>query len=79
MQKYHLRFADEHWVLFKSGEEPGKLKWMNKSEAISDCRRLLKGLATEKEPISFEVHNKKGRIQTEYTYPRSADPRKSKG
>ena len=31
------------------------------------------------EPVSVKIHKENGRIQEERTYPRSADPRGSKG
>ena len=34
---------------------------------------------TDSEAVSVKIHNLNGKIQEERTYPRSADPRKSKG
>ena len=48
----------------------------NKQEAV---RKTAKAARADPGPVSVEIHKLNGRIQEERTYPRSADPRRSKG
>lgn len=47
-----------------------------KTEAI---KRTARAARKDPEPVSVKIHKENGRIQEERTYPRSADPRQSKG
>ncbi|MCW2672294.1 MAG: hypothetical protein JWP14_883 [Frankiales bacterium] len=47
-----------------------------KDEAVRDTARVAKA---EPQPVSVRIHKLDGKIQEERTYPRSADPRGSKG
>lgn len=47
-----------------------------KVEAVRKTARVARA---SPEPTSVKIHTEKGRIQEERTYPRRADPRKSKG
>ncbi|MDQ3935498.1 MAG: DUF2188 domain-containing protein [Actinomycetota bacterium] len=47
-----------------------------KTEAVRETARVAKADA---KPVSVRIHKANGRIQEERTYPRAADPRKSKG
>jgi hypothetical protein len=47
-----------------------------KVAAIKATAKVAKALP---EAVSVKIHNVNGRIQEERTYPRSADPRQSKG
>jgi hypothetical protein len=53
-----------------------KTKAPTKSEAVKNV-----AAAAKKDPqaVAVRIHKADGRIQEERTYPRSADPRKSKG
>ena len=47
-----------------------------KSEAVKKTAEAAK---RDPEPVTVKIHKQNGRIQEERTYPRSADPRQSKG
>lgn len=47
-----------------------------KAEAVRKTARVARA---NPEPTTVKIHTEKGRIQEERTYPRRADPRKSKG
>jgi hypothetical protein len=47
-----------------------------KQEAVKKTAAEAK---RDPEPVSVKIHKEDGRIQEERTYPRSADPRSSKG
>ena len=56
--------------------------------AVSGTRARLKEAAIKKtarvarassQPVTVKIHKEKGSIQEERTYPRRADPRRSKG
>ncbi len=42
-------------------------------------RKAAKVARNARKPTSLRIHKKNGRFQEERTYPRSADPRRSKG
>lgn len=50
-----------------------------KAEAIKAAIRYCRGNSTVGDPISLRIKNRDGRYSDEMTYPRSADPKKSKG
>lgn len=51
-----------------------------KSQFVSRCAAWCRVTATAKEPISLRIFNRdRSRVIEERTYPRSADPRRSKG
>lgn len=45
----------------------------------ADAMRAARALAQLAQPSSLQVHSKAGRIQEERTYPRSSDPKRTKG
>jgi hypothetical protein len=47
-----------------------------KDEAV---RQTIAAAKKDLQPVSVRIHKQDGRIQEERTYPRSADPRRSKG
>jgi hypothetical protein len=47
-----------------------------KDQAIKNTAGVAK---KSSEPVSVKIHKESGRFQEERTYPRSADPRRSKG
>jgi len=47
-----------------------------KTEAVKKTAQKAKAA---REPVSVRIHKENGRIQEERTYPRGADPRKSRG
>jgi hypothetical protein len=50
-----------------------------KNTFVSRCAKWCRVQATEQSPFSLRIHSVDGRILEERTYPRSADPRRSKG
>lgn len=55
--------------------ESFNIKWF----AVLYARRKANEMATPERPVSLRIKNRKGRYQEERTYPRSADPRRTKG
>jgi len=47
-----------------------------KAEAVRVTAKVAKAAL---EPVTVKIHKENGRIQEERTYPRSADPRRTKG
>ena len=78
MKNYHLTKENGDWKLKKEGATRSSevFEGMNKQDAIRESAKKLRG---SNEPSSLKIHKENGRIQEERTYPRSADPRKSKG
>lgn len=64
----------EQWVAEGSGKSVprGPIK----TEAVKRTARAAK---REPEPVSVKIHKTDGSFQEERTYPRTADPRRSKG
>lgn len=62
------------WV----GESGGKVvsRAPTKVKAVQKTAKVAKA---DPKPVSVKIHKVNGRIQEERTYPRSADPRGSKG
>jgi len=50
-----------------------------KFSAVLYARRTAREQATPERPVSLRIKKKNGRYQEERTYPRSADPRRTKG
>lgn len=89
MKTFHLTFVksdlntDGHWSLGSEGKEEGIdfAIGVPKEQAITQSGAYCRNLATDEDPIEFKVHNKDGEFskRVSATFPRSADPRKSKG
>lgn len=74
MDSYHLTKKKGEWRLEKAGSNRAVVRADTKAEAIkrtSDYMQKRKG--------SVRIHREDGTIQSERTYPRSMDPRSSKG
>ena len=50
-----------------------------KNTFVSRCAKWCRETATEQKPLSLRIHSIDGRILEERTYPRAADPQRSKG
>lgn len=74
MDNYHLVHHDDRWKLEKQGSERAIKNFKTKREAMYFSVAYMKNLGG-----SLKIHTKDGQFQEERTYPRSADPRKSKG
>jgi hypothetical protein len=64
------------WAGESNGRTVPNTKATTKAEAIRKNAAVAKKSA---EPVSVKIHKQDGKIQEERTYPRSADPRRSKG
>jgi hypothetical protein len=73
MKRIDLVHASGQWVA-KSGREE-LVHAGTKEQAVKETRMVAEQMGG----ASVRIHTKDGRIQEERTYPRSADPRGSKG
>jgi hypothetical protein len=64
----------DHWAVESGGRALAQAA--RKDEIVKQASQLARG---SREPTSLRIHKRDGRIQEERTYPRSADPRRSKG
>lgn len=65
------------WKLTKGGRRvTGHLR---KSDTVRDAVVLAKALVVQGGKVSLRIKGRDGRIQEERTYPRSSDPRRTKG
>ena len=76
MNNYHLVTDAGDWKLKKenAGRTSINLDGLSKEEAIRKSAEHLSNTGS-----SLKIHKINGQIQEERTYPRSADPKKSKG
>jgi hypothetical protein len=75
MNDYHLTKEDDQWKLTKeNGERASKVFDGTKREAVKESADWLR-----EKGGSLKIHKTDGKIQEERTYPRSADPKRSKG
>lgn len=74
MDNYHITKTDKGWALTKQGAERASKTATTKAEISALASEFLKT-----KTASLKIHKEDGTIQEERTYPRSADPVKSKG
>lgn len=74
LQRYHLTKRNDEWRLEKAGSNRAVAKADTKANAILEMRGYM-----QTHEGSVRIHKVNGRIQEERTYPRSKDPRGSKG
>ena len=76
MDSFHLTFNKENknWKFQKEGGKRPLKNAKTKSEMIEFMKQYM-----SKKKGSVKIHKQDGKIQEERTYPRSADPKKSKG
>jgi hypothetical protein len=74
MRRIDITHSGSEWVA-KSGRNMVS-EGTNKAQLVRDVAAKVKASG---EPTSVRIHGKNGRIQAERTYPRGADPRRSKG
>ena len=74
MDNYHVSKSDTGWELKKQGATRASKSASTKAEIIQLASDFLDG-----KTASLKIHKEDGIIQEERTYPRSADPVKSKG
>lgn len=74
MENYHLTKEDGQWTLKKEGSDQVLISSPTRDEALDHMRDYM----SEREG-SVKIHGTDGRIIDESTYPRSSDPRSSRG
>ncbi|MBD8755673.1 DUF2188 domain-containing protein [Pseudomonas coleopterorum] len=74
MENYHITTSTDGWQLRKQGAALASKTATTKSEIVKLATDFLAG-----KTASLKIHKEDGTIQEERTYPRSADPTKSKG
>ncbi|NIM32059.1 MAG: DUF2188 domain-containing protein [Pseudomonas stutzeri] len=74
MDNYHISATDSGWELRKQGATRASKTAATKDEMLQITAAFLEGRTA-----SVKIHKKDGTLQEERTYPRSADPRDSKG
>ena len=79
MKTYHLRHHSGGWELRQTGSTDSIVWAKLKTTAIALAKKELKAKATHSDPVSLRICDKEGKVKIEWTYPRSADPKRSKG
>jgi len=74
MQNYDVTKKGDHWSFKEEGAKRSIKNSETKAEAIDHMRDFMSNRTG-----SVKIHKENGRIEEERTYPRSADPRKSRG
>ncbi|WP_060512347.1 DUF2188 domain-containing protein [Pseudomonas sp. NBRC 111124] len=74
MDSYHLSPTSDGWELKKAGADRASRRAATKQELVSALREFFEG-----KTASVKIHKADGSIEEERTYPRSADPRRTKG
>jgi len=76
MKRIDVVKTQDGWKAESKGRTVPGTKAPRKEETVKQTAAKARVSA---EPVSVRIHKENGRIQEERTYPRSADPRKSKG
>ncbi len=74
MQNYHIKSHDGHWDLTKEGADRASISKPTKAEIVAATEAFMADKTG-----SVKIHLTNGQIEEERSYPRSADPGKSKG
>lgn len=74
MDNYHIKKAEKLWELVKEGAQRASKTASTKAEITEIASEFLQG-----KTASLKIHKEDGTIQEERTFPRSADPRQTKG
>ncbi|MEN5107259.1 DUF2188 domain-containing protein [Pseudomonas sp. TWI672] len=74
MDNYHLSPTSDGWELKKAGAERASKRAATKQELVGALADFFDG-----KTASVKIHRADGTIEEERTYPRSADPRRTKG
>lgn len=74
LDKFHLTKKDDEWRLEKAGTNRARVKAPTKAEAMQKMREYM-----QDNEGSVRIHKVNGQIQEERTYPRSKDPKGTKG
>ncbi len=74
MDKYHITKKGEKWQFKMEKSDKILLNSVKKEDVVKKMQTYMKSKMG-----SVRIHKVDGSIQEERTYPRSADPKKSKG
>ncbi|WP_426619599.1 DUF2188 domain-containing protein [Pseudomonas rustica] len=74
MDNYHITKKENAWELVKEGAQRASKTASTKAEITEIASEFLQG-----KTASLKIHKEDGTIQEESTFPRAADPRKTKG
>lgn len=74
MDNYHLSPTADGWELKKAGAERASNRAVTKHELVNSLADFFDG-----NTASVKIHKADGTIEEERTYPRSADPKRTKG
>ncbi len=74
MDNYHVSPTADGWELKKAGAERATKRSSTKQELVGSLSEFFEG-----KTASVKIHKADGSIEEERTYPRSADPRRTKG
>ena len=74
MDSYHITTTTNGWELKKEGAARASKAAKTKAEIVAVATQFLEGRTA-----SLKIHKEDGTIQEERTYPRSADPARTKG
>jgi hypothetical protein len=75
MKRWEVVKKNDRWV---TRTKSGKVKLRAKTKAAA-LRRTARLAASDRQAVSVRIHKANGKIGEERTYPRSKDPRRSKG
>ena len=76
MKRIDVVKKDDGWVGESGGQTVRNTKAPTKDGAVKKTAQVARN---SPEPVSVRIHKEDGQIQEERTYPRSADPPRSKG
>lgn len=74
MDNYHVTTEGTGWKLHRQGDSQALLFAATKAELLEQLPGFMEGRTG-----SVKIHTSGGQIEDERTYPRSEDPRRSKG
>ncbi|MDM3885782.1 DUF2188 domain-containing protein [Pseudomonas sp. BCRC 81390] len=74
MDTYHVSRAGDGWELRKTGADRASRRSASKAEMLGLLPDYFAG-----KTASVKIHKADGSIEEERTYPRAADPRRTKG
>ncbi|HRD77047.1 MAG TPA: DUF2188 domain-containing protein [Hyphomicrobiaceae bacterium] len=74
LDRYEIRHNDGHWAFIKVGGQRATRTFEKKTDAVKYASEFGKT-----HDFSLRIKDESGKIQEERTYPRSKDPKSSKG
>ena len=74
LDRYEIRPSDKGWSFIKAGGERATRTFEKKSDAVKFAQEFGKT-----HDYSLRIKDENNKVQEERTYPRSKDPKKSKG